>query len=121
MDFSSLVLAPGMNAFARVCTFYPRASQPTTVSDAQPNGAPFVGRGVYSSRPVDVQMQDGTIFSDQETSLGIRLAEFTVPPEIGDRIKVDGVEGLYWVGDIDTDGQGGAVILLRNTAPQEAP
>ena len=28
MDFSALVLAPGMNAFARVCTFYPRVSQP---------------------------------------------------------------------------------------------
>ncbi|WP_166304290.1 head-tail joining protein [Bradyrhizobium sp. 2S1] len=121
MDFSSLVLAPGMNAFARVCTFYPRVSQASTVSADNPNGAPYVGRGVYSSRPVDVQMQDGTIFSDQETSLGIRLAEFPVAPEIGDRIKVDGIDGLYWVGDVDTDGQGGATILLRNTAPQETP
>ena len=33
MDFSSLVLAPGMNTFARVCTFYPRVSQPDTVTD----------------------------------------------------------------------------------------
>ena len=121
MDFSSLVLAPGLNTFARVCTFYPRVSQPDTVTDEFPNGAPYLGRGVYSSRPIDVQMQDGTVFSDQESSLGIRLAEYPIPPDIGDRIKVDGAEGLYWVGDVDTDGQGGATILLRNTAPQETP
>ena len=54
MDFSSLVLAPGMNTFARVCTFYPRVSQPDTVTDEFPNGAPYLGRGVYSSRPIDV-------------------------------------------------------------------
>ncbi|WP_375791183.1 hypothetical protein ACE102_07480 [Bradyrhizobium sp. vgs-9] len=114
MDFSTLVLLPGMATFAISVTVRPGVSQP---------GAPdYAARGVFSSNPTDVQMQDGTVFSDQQTTLGIRLAEWAVPPVNGDRIKV--MEGVaagitFWVADTSSDGQGGLTLTLRKTEPPE--
>ncbi|MCA1524303.1 head-tail joining protein [Bradyrhizobium yuanmingense] len=114
MDFSTLVLLPGMNTFAIAVTVRPTVSQP---------GAPdYPARGVYSSVPTDVQMQDGTTFSDQQTTLGIRLREFAVPPVNGDRITPTEGEAAgvtFWVADSSADGQGGLTLTLRKTEPPE--
>ncbi len=114
MDFSQLVLAPGINAFGIAVTVMPDASQPGQLA--------YVARGVFSSAPINVTMEDGTTFSDQQTTLGIRLREFIVPPVNGDRIKPTEGEAAgvtFWVGDSSTDGQGGMTLLLRRTAPRQ--
>ena len=109
VDFSALVLLPGMNTFAIPVTVRPTVSQP---------GAPdYAARGVFSSAPTDVQMEDGGVFSDQQTTLGIRLAEFAVVPVNGDRIVIGPV--VYWFADSSLDGQGGMLITLRKTEPPE--
>ena len=111
VDFSSLVLGPCLATFARDVTVYPVAS----------NGVvSYRARGIFSSNPVDVVMQDGAIFSDVKTTLGIKLSEFEIPIVVGDRIEIGAV--MYWTGDIDNDGQGGASITLRSTqTPRELP
>lgn len=110
IDFDGLVLAPAMATFARWITVYPVKSQPL---------APiaYVARGVFSSSQLDIEMQDGAVFSDQQTTLGIRKSEFAVLPIRGDRLVMNDTGDTYWVSDSDEDGQGGIVLQLRKTNP----
>lgn len=114
VDFDALVLSKCEDIFAIECTF--------TLLVSNPAAPPVVARGVYSSGPIDVGMQDDTIFSDQETSLGIRIRDFTVAPDRGDLVEITEAShpafGMkYWIGDSDLDGQGGAKLLLRTQEP----
>jgi len=115
IDFDALVLNKCENIFSIWIEVTPLVTQP--------GEAAYRNRGIYSKADLDVEMQDGTIFSDHEVSLGIRLWDFVVPPDRGDMITItdprhpaDGQQ--YWVGDSDEDGQGGAKLLLRTKAPQ---
>lgn len=112
IDFDALVLNPLEGVFSLRVRFYPEATRPGT--------GPYNGRGVFSSGPVDVAMEDGQIFSDQQTTLGIRNADFTNMPGRGDIVHI--LEGpntgkRYWIGDVDADGQGGSTLLLRTEQP----
>src|SRR5262245_40188297 len=116
IDFDAIVLNPCENIFAIRAKF--------TYTATKPEAAPVIVRGIYSSAPIDVIMQDETIFSDQQTSLGIRLRDFPngIVPDRGDEVEM--VEpthpsfGMkYWIGDSDLDGQGGAMLMLRVREP----
>jgi hypothetical protein len=108
IDFDRLCLVPAQQTFGKPCVLTPLKSQPD-------NPVPYVMRGIFTSRAYDVAMQDGSIFSDQQTTLGIRLAEFDVVPARGDTILLNGIN--YWILDIDYDGQGGGLLSLRLTPP----
>jgi hypothetical protein len=118
IDFDALVLDKTVDVFGIAVKFTFEVSAP---------GTQQVARGVYSSTPVDVQMQDETIFSDQQTSLGIRIRDFLVPPDRGDAVEIIDTRHpaygqKYWIGDSDLDGQGGATLLLRTQyQPPDAP
>ena len=103
VDFDTLVLGPSMDVFSEPITITPIVSQP-----GQPT---YQARGVFSSRPVDIATEDGGVVSDMQTTLGIRLSEFVVPPSAGDQTTVKGT--LYTVEDPDEDGQGGSKLTLR--------
>lgn len=112
IDFDAIVLNPLENIFSIVCKF--------TFSQSRPNAPTFICRGIYSKRDLDVEMQDGTIFSDHEVALGIRKRDFDIVPDIGDQVEIidrrhPAFGAKYWIGDSDDDGQGGATLLLRNT------
>jgi hypothetical protein len=115
IDFDALVLNKCENIFSIVCQF--------TFAVTDPLAQPLVCRGVFSSNPIDVQMQDETIFGDQQTSLGIRLGDFPgVTPHRGDLVEIIDTRhpafgNKYWIGDVDLDGQGGASLLLRTQNP----
>jgi hypothetical protein len=117
VDFDRLVLSPASDIFSIKCRFTPLVSSP--------GGPAFDLRGVYSSTPVDVQMQDETVFSDQQTSLGIRLRDFPqAQPDRGDLVEI--IDTMhphcgrkFWVGDLDEDGQGGAMLMLRTYKPED--
>jgi len=114
IDFSALVLNPAQAAFGCAVWITPTVSQPLA--------APYQARGIYSSTPTDVVMQDGTVLCDQRTTLDIRLAEFPIPVTFNDRVTPDEGEAkgiTFFVGAIDEDGQGGAKLTLRRTAPEE--
>ncbi|MCA1452844.1 hypothetical protein I6F35_06365 [Bradyrhizobium sp. BRP22] len=114
IDFDALVLKPASVIFEIKVLVTPLATQPGV--------AAYDATGVYNKRDLDVEMQDGTIFSDHEVSLGIRLRDFTIPPDQGDLIEIIDIRHpafgeKYWVGDSDEDGQGGATLLLRTKEP----
>jgi hypothetical protein len=116
IDFDAVVLNPLEDIFSIVVIFTPLVSQP--------GAPPFTLRGIFSSDPYDVQMQDDTIFSDQQTSLGIRWRDFpgVVIPDRGDLVEITDSRHpyfghRYWIGDVDDDGQGGAKLLLRTQHP----
>src|SRR5580765_4453347 len=111
INFSTLVYLPNYDTFARSITVFPLASQP---------GAPgYTARGIYDTRPIDVQGLDGSIVSDQQTILDVREAEFTVVPEQLDRIHipadVDGGPDLgeYEATDTETNGGGETTLVIR--------
>lgn len=117
IDFDALVLKPIHDVFAIAVRVTPLVSQP---------GEPaYDARMAYTSTALDVVMQDDTIFSDQQTKLGLRYKEFpTAIPDRGDLIEIMepshwAFGKKYWVGDVDDDGQGGADLLLR--AQQDTP
>jgi hypothetical protein len=103
IDFDALVIGPAMNIFARPITVLPLASQA---------GQPAYGaRGIWSSKPVDVAMEDG-IMSSQEHTLSVRASEFTIAIKPGDKVTVPGI-GIFLVEDTDDDGQGGTELSLK--------
>jgi hypothetical protein len=116
IDFDALVLNPCEDIFSIACKFIFAATKP--------EAPPIVVRGIYSSAPVDVVMQDETIFSDQQTSLGIRLRDFAGSlPDRGDVVEIvepthPACGNRYWIGDSDLDGQGGAMLMLRTKEPE---
>ena len=116
IDFDAIVLNKCEDIFSIVCKF--------TFAESKPEAAPVTVRGIYSSSPTDVLMQDNTIFSDQQTSLGIRLRDFPagLVPERGDLVEITDSRhpangNKYWIGDSDLDGQGGAMLMLRTQEP----
>jgi len=114
LDFSTLVYLPNFDMFARPVTVTPLASQP---------GAPaYTGRGIFDTRPVDVQGMDGSIISDQQSILDVRDAEFLKVPEQLDRIYIGpdpdagatGNEvGEYEVTDAESNGGGETTLIIR--------
>lgn len=102
-----------MDAFARPITVFPDKSQPAL------SVVPYAARGVWSVRNIDTPLEDGSIFSDQILTLGVRLSEFAVEPVPGDRIVVDGT--TYLIDDTDPDGQGGSTITLKSIDDPRLP
>jgi len=111
VNFSKLVLLPNYATFARPVTIDPVASQP---------GVPaYPARGIFNTDDVDVEGEDGEIYSDQQTVLDVLEAEFAVVPQQLDRIFIPadaeaGPElGWYEIMDADTDGGGETTLVLR--------
>jgi hypothetical protein len=111
VDFSTLVYLPNYDMFARSITVTPLASQP---------GAPaYVSRGIYDTRPIDVQAEDGSIISDQQTILDVRDEEFAVIPAQLDRIYIpDDADagkalGEFEVVDSQANGGGETTLVIR--------
>ena len=116
IDFDGIVLNKCEDIFSIVVKF--------TFAATKPEAPPVTVRGIYSSGPIDVAMQDDTIFSDQQTSLGIRLRDFPggLVPDRGDLVEITDSRhpafgNKYWIGDSDLDGQGGAMLMLRVQEP----
>ena len=105
IDFDATVLAASMTAFARPVTVTPVVSIP---------GAPaYAAQGVYRLKDAQIQLADGAWQSTNEPHLGIRLADFVVPPKQNDLVAFD--VGTFVIFDIVLDGQGGADLNLRSS------
>lgn len=116
LNFSTLVYLPNFEVFSRPILVIPLASQP---------GLPgYVNRGIYGTRPIDVQAEDGSIVSDQQTILDIRDEEFGVIPDQLDRINIppDPNAGNIGVGDYEvvlteSNGGGETTLVIRKIVP----
>ncbi|UGY13744.1 hypothetical protein HAP48_0035010 [Bradyrhizobium septentrionale] len=109
IDFDNLVLGPTVGTFGVPFVWYP--------SKSRPGNAPVPVSGVYSSAALNVEMADGQVFSDQQTTMGIRLSDWPWQPVRGDRFLHQASGIMYWQSDISLDGQGGATLQLRATEP----
>jgi hypothetical protein len=111
VNFSTLVYLPNFDTFARPITITPLASQP---------GAPaYAARGIYDTRALDVQAEDGSIVGDQQTIIDILDVEFSVIPEQLDRINVPydvnagAALGDFEITNTESDGGGETTLVLR--------
>lgn len=109
-NFSETVYLQAQNQYGRPVTFTPSASQP--------NGQPYVTRGIFEMEEMDVAAMDGSIISETRVILDIRDAEFTVLPLQGDLVDVPAVgsipaEGQFEVIDADPNGGGETTLTLR--------
>jgi hypothetical protein len=111
LNFSTLVYLPNFDMFSRAITVTPLASQPGL--------PPYTARGIYNTRPIDVQAEDGSIISDQQTIVDVRDEEFSVIPDQLDRIHIpfdiDGGPDLgeFEVTDTEANGGGETTLVLR--------
>jgi hypothetical protein len=111
VNFSTLVYLPNFDMFARPITVTPLASQP---------GLPgYTARGIYDTRPIDVQAEDGSIISDQQTILDVLEAEFAVIPDQLDQIHIPADPdagrdlGDFEVTNVETNGGGETTLVIR--------
>src|SRR5215467_10910461 len=81
LDFNQQVVLPVQNMFSRPVTFTPYGSQP--------GKQPYAGRGIYVTGPVDVATEGNIVYSDQRTSLDIRLSEYPIPPAVRDWVFIE--------------------------------
>jgi hypothetical protein len=105
-----MVKLPCQDMFSVPVTVTPLASQPG--QPAYPN------RGIFNSGEMDVQMLDGSVFSDQQTILDIRDAEYWVVPMQGDRVNIPldcngEPQGDFEITDTFKDGGGQTTCKLR--------
>ena len=56
IDFDDLVLSPCMDTFAEPVMIDPVVSQPGAL--------PYTARAIFTSRPYEVQLNDGSLVSD---------------------------------------------------------
>lgn len=108
VNFSTLVYLPNYDMFARPVIINPLASQPGV--------PPYQNRGIVGTRDIDVSAMDGSIYSDQQTILDIREAEYAVLPQQLDRVTIPAdIEGGPAWGEyeiIDTSTNGGGEMTL---------
>jgi hypothetical protein len=116
INFSTMVYAPNYIQFARPVTFYPLISDPSMSS--------YAGRGIFHDGLINVPLEDGSLYVNQETSLDILEADFATVglplPQQLDRINIpqDGPGGMPAEGDFEImtvtrNGGGEASLVLR--------
>lgn len=105
IDFSATALEAGIAVFGRAVTVHPDVSQP--------GGDPYYARGVFAAPhvPVDSFGIEAGI-STTSPSLGIRLADFAIPPQVGDSVGIDAE--TYEIADMLPDGEGGVTLMLTS-------
>ena len=101
VNVSTLVKLPCQDMFSVPVTFTPVASQP-----GQPA---YTGRGIFITGAVDIALTDGSVFSDQQTILDIRAAEYGTAPMQGDRVTIPvdcngAPQGEFEITDTNDDG-----------------
>ena len=110
INFSTAIYLQVQNVFGRSITLTPRMSQP--------NAPAYSGRGIFDTRATDVVGQDGTIFSEQQTILDIRDAEYPTMPVQGDHVSIPEHMAIPGAGDfriidLDSNGGGETTLVLR--------
>lgn len=111
IDYGQMVYSPTFDVFARTVTITPLKSQPNSP-------AAYTARGIYSSQPIDVPLEESTVFSDSAVVLDIIESEFSVLPVQGDLVSVPSSGDIAGAGDFEvadsrTNGGGETTLVLR--------
>lgn len=97
-DSVNRILGSSLSVFGEAVTYLPAAGGSRSM------------RGIFNEMFTEVDPQSGALISTQQPNLGVRLADFTVPPTVNDRVQVRGI--TYRVRDCQEDGEGGAKLIL---------
>jgi hypothetical protein len=103
LDFGALVLGPTMAVFSDPIALTPTVSIPGALA--------YPARGIFAQRPTRWETAEGGLVTTMESTLGIMLADFPVPPRQGDSLVRAGVTWFVW--DVNLDGQGGASLSIK--------
>lgn len=114
VSYSTMILLPNYEFFARAVTFTPVASQP--------GGPAYVARGIYTSGVQTIDDEGMQITTDQQVILDVRETEFSVVPIQGDLVAIgpDGDNpdlGSFEVVDAWNNGGGETTLVLRKIVP----
>jgi len=124
VNYSTLIYAPAFLQFARPVTFFPVTSAPATSS--------FATRGIFHDGRIDVPLEDGSLYVNQETSLDILESDFAAGgwpiPQQFDRVNIpqDGSGGMVAEGDFEVttvtrNGGGETTLILRKYSSTAVP
>jgi hypothetical protein len=122
VNYSLMIYAPNFTQFARPVTFYPVASQPGL-------GGGFAGRGIFHDGRLDVVLEDGSLYVNQETSLDILESDFAGVPMLQqfDRVNIPQdpggmpAEGDFEVTTVTRNGGGETNLILREWSATSSP
>ena len=112
VDFGQAVYAPNYAIWSRPIIIEPLESQ---------SGMPkYSGRGIYHTGAINVPLEDGTLFSDQQTTLDIIEAEFPVIPVQHDLVTIPAdpasmlpALGTFKITDTASNGGGETTLTLE--------
>jgi hypothetical protein len=124
VNYSLMIYAPNFTQFARPVIFYPVTSSPGVAS--------FNTRGIFHDGRLDVVLEDGSLYVNQETSLDILETDFAnagMPlPQQFDRVVIpqDGpggmiAEGEFEVTTVTRNGGGETNLILRKWSATSSP
>ena len=124
INYSLMIYAPNFTQFARPVTFFPLVSAPAVPS--------FAGRGIFHDGRLDVLLEDGSLYVNQETSLDILETDFAAAglplPQQFDRLNIpqDGPGGMIAEGDFEVttvtrNGGGETNLILRKWSATSLP
>jgi hypothetical protein len=114
IDFSLMVYAPNFDIHARPITFNPLVSQPS-----QPA---FAARGIWHQDRLEIVLEDGSLFIDQQDSIDILEVEFPVAPQQLDHVVIPAdnaipAEGEFEIVSVTRNGGGETNLALRKWLP----
>jgi hypothetical protein len=109
VNFSDLIYSPNFDMWAR------------TINVQSALGGAYTARGIYHSDTMNAPLDDGSMFSDQTTTLDILESEFAVLPQQDDIIDIPtdpdaspaDVRGPFQVVDVWNNGGGETTLRLR--------
>ena len=110
IDWDASVLAPLVAVFGE-----DQDKRPTYTP--QLSGVPFAIDGVFDNpyKGLAIDPDGLPVIATREPCIGVRLAQFAVPPVKGDRILIPSVSQAYLVSDVHPDGKGWAKLMLTKT------
>ena len=98
--------------------------RPATFTSKTGNSYSGSNRGIYKSDMIDILLEDGSIFTQQQTILDIRAAEFPTLPVQDDTVAIpyEPISGLPDLGsfqiiDVFHNGGGEVTLQLRAVVP----
>lgn len=79
-NWAAELYSPAQDEFGREIWINPLTSQP---------GSPaYQARGIYNHNRLNLTLEDGSTFVEQETILDILAQEFSVPPQQNDEVTI---------------------------------
>lgn len=112
IDFDLEVLSPliDLTVFGRIITIIPYVSQPGALG--------YQSRGVWEADPYTIIQENQAPLATSQFRIGLRMRDYTVQPDQGDHIVVDGLE--YVLSSPEWDGQGGVMWTVKAVSANQS-